>query len=206
MPPEKTEREKPFRGAYFLMIVFCLTLAMANTPSALAHRVYLYAWVEGDTVYTESYFGSKKKVQGGLIQVFDVAGKKLLEGRTNNEGEFSFGPPEKKALRIVVDASMGHRGEYILEAEEFLDVAGSQPELSRNVEPEEPPSSTISSLDAEQIRTAVEQALDSRLKPILRELARSQKAKGPGAREAFAGIGYILGFMGLILYLRSRKK
>jgi hypothetical protein len=33
-----------------------------------------------------------------------------------------------------------------------------------------------------------------------------RKEEAPGFREITAGIGYILGIMGLVLYFRSRKK
>ena len=59
-------------------LVFLLFLALAST--AFGHKVYLFAWVEGDTVYTESYSSGKKKVRGGLVKVFDPSGRKLLEG------------------------------------------------------------------------------------------------------------------------------
>ena len=206
MRAKKIAEVRLSRRACLLMVVFSLTLLFAGAPGAHAHRVYLYAWVEGDTVYTESYFGSKKKVRGGLVQVYDPAGNKLLEGRTNNEGMFSFGIPQKTDLRIVVEASMGHKGEYTLKAEEFADVPGEELLPTQTREDEEPSPSNGSSLDAAQIRAIIEQSLDSRLRPIIRELAQSRKEKGPGLREIGAGIGYIVGLMGLVMYWRSRKK
>ena len=58
-------------------------------------------------------------MKGGLIQVFDPFGKKLLEGRTNEQGEFAFTSVQKTDLRIVLEAGMGHRSESILKKEEF---------------------------------------------------------------------------------------
>jgi nickel transport protein len=175
------------------------------TP-APAHKVYLFAWVDGDTVRSESYFGSKKKVQDGLIEVFDASGKKLLEGRTDEEGRFSFETPLKADLRIVVTASMGHKGEYLLGADEFSGMTSPNTEPAQSEGFRDTRTLPVSSLDAEQIRLLLEQALDAKLKPLQRELALSRKEKGPGFREALAGIGYIFGVMGLIMYLRSRRK
>ena len=97
--------------------VAAIGLIFFSYTTALAHKVYIYAWFEGDTVYTESYFGSRK-VKEGLIQVFDLSGKMLLEGRTDEKGEFAFKSPQKTDLRIVVEAGMGHRNECILKAED----------------------------------------------------------------------------------------
>lgn len=69
-------------------------------------------------VFTESYFSDGKRCQNSRIEVFDSLGNKLLEGKTNKEGEFSFTPPKKTDLRIVLTASMGHRDEYVIPAGE----------------------------------------------------------------------------------------
>jgi nickel transport protein len=37
-------------------------------------------------------------------------------------------------------------------------------------------------------------------------LATIQEERGPGLTEIIGGIGYIFGVMGLILYLKGRKK
>jgi nickel transport protein len=188
---------------FFLAASFGLILALA--PFAEAHKVYIYAWVEGDTVHTESYFSSQKKVQGGLVQVYDIKGEKLLEGRTGKAGEFFFNVPKKADLRIVVEAGMGHRSEYILKAEEFADVLDKGAEPARNEDDKEASFSPVAA-DAEQIRAIVEEVLDARLKPIIRELAKGKREKGPGLTEVIGGIGYIFGLMGLVMYFKGRKK
>ena len=58
----------------------------------------------------------------------------------------------------------------------------------------------------DQIRKIVEETLDSRLKPITTALAKLQQDKGPGLTDMIAGIGYIIGIMGIILYFRAKKK
>jgi nickel transport protein len=184
--------------------VAAIGLILSFHSSALAHKVYIYAWFDGDTIHTESYFGSKK-VKEGLVQVFDLSGKKLLEGRTNEKGEFAFKSPQKTDLRIVVEAGMGHKNECILKAEEVEPALDVEPGTAGT---DEAKSEALSrkGTDAEQIRSIVEQVLDARLKPIQRELARIRKDDRPGFTEVMGGIGYILGLMGLIMYFKSRKK
>ena len=197
---------KRFLSAALLMgsLFVAVGLILATVSDALAHKVYLFAWVEGDTVHTESYFGSNRKVQGGKIEVFELTGKKLLEGLTNEEGEFAFKVPLEADLRIVVEASMGHKGEYLLKAEEVSGGVVSEKEQAK-VEGVREASSSPVLVESQQIRTIVEEALDSRLKPIVRELAKSRKEKGPGLTEIIGGIGYIFGLMGVVMYFRSRK-
>jgi nickel transport protein len=52
----------------------------------------------------------------------------------------------------------------------------------------------------------VEETTDSSLKPITKALAETERDKGPGLREIIAGIGYIVGIMGIILYFRAKKR
>lgn len=97
--------------------------------SALAHKVYVFAWVEAGMVHTESSFGDKKVIQGE-IQVVNDSGTVLLTGRTNDQGEFSFPIPERpdKGLTIQLEAGMGHRASWTLSAKD-LSSAASEPAL-----------------------------------------------------------------------------
>lgn len=178
---------------------------LCSSVPAFAHRVYIYAWVEGNTVYTESYFSGGVKVKNGLVQVFDLNGKKVLEGKTNSKGEYSFQVPGKNGLRIVVNASMGHRGEYVLHADELGGVAAPATGKKQAETVTKTGSETSQQVDVDQLQKVVEEALDSRLRPIARSIAKLQEEKGPGLTEIVGGIGYIFGIMGLLLYFRSRK-
>lgn len=94
-------------------------LLLAAAP-ALAHKVNIFAYVENGTVYTESYFPDGKMVAEGSVEVLDGTGKKLLEGKADTEGHFSFPLPGKKEdLTIVINASMGHKNSFVLKKTEM---------------------------------------------------------------------------------------
>jgi nickel transport protein len=97
-----------------LMVIF-----LGIAVPALAHKVNIFAYVEKGTVFTESYFPDGKKVEGGRIEVLDTSGKKLVEGKTDKEGLFSFPLPKKEDLTIIIDASMGHKNSFILKKSEM---------------------------------------------------------------------------------------
>jgi len=86
---------------------------------AQAHRVNIFAWVEGDTVMVECKYPDGTKVHEGVIRVFDSAGKELLNGKTNAKGEFSFKVPKPDDLKIVLEAGMGHRAEWPLSKQDL---------------------------------------------------------------------------------------
>ncbi|MBW1980317.1 MAG: hypothetical protein JRJ12_03790 [Deltaproteobacteria bacterium] len=182
---------------------------------ALAHKVNVFAWVEGDTVQVEGYFSGGKKVRQGLVEVFDPAGKKLLEGRTNDQGEFSFKVPQKSDLKIVLTASMGHKNDFTIPESELegtaavVDSHSGQQEQKKQAAPAAAAADTAtavaSNVSAEQLQTIMEKVLDRKLAPLFRRLGEEQAA-GPGLSKIIAGIGYIIGIMGLAMFWFSKKK
>ena len=185
------------------LTVFC----MLWPGAAAAHRVNVFAWVEGNTVHTESKFSGGKRVNGGEIVVYDLEGKELLSGKTDAEGNFSFKMPGKTGMKIVIQAGMGHRGEWTIPVSE---IAPPEPEPGPAVSEKAPPPMSkpqvgTSSVSLEQIRGVLEKSLDQRLNPVLKIFAESQD-KGPTLPDILGGIGYILGLMGLAAYMHFRHK
>jgi len=119
----KSNLAKPI---FYLFLVTCL-LWIRIEPVA-AHRVNLFAWVEGDTVYVESKFSGGRRVTAGKITVSDTQGTELLSGTTSEKGEFSFKVPKKTELKIVLVAGTGHRAEWTISANEIeIPAAGKKP-------------------------------------------------------------------------------
>ena len=208
-----------FQGFFFfLILLFCIT------DTAYAHRVMIFAWVEGDKVFTQSKFSGGKKVKGGKILVSDLRGKNILEGKTDDKGEFSFTVPEKTAFKIVLEAGMGHRAEWMIPLNEIESLADKKPVKSTlKSHEEESPLKTVSvksaeetqekrmqpelstGLNSNEIEQAVEKALDKKLKPVIKMLEESTRSSLT-VSEIIGGIGYILGLMGVGAYFHYRRK
>jgi nickel transport protein len=86
---------------------------------AFSHRVNVFAYVEGDTIHTESYFYDGSPVIEGKIELLDKSGKSLFSGTTDSEGLLSFKVPKIEDLTVVLDAAMGHRATFLITAEEL---------------------------------------------------------------------------------------
>ena len=185
---------------FFLGIIAFLTL-----PSQVwAHKVNVFAWVEGDMVFVEGYYPGGKRAQNSLVEVYNSGGAKLLEGRTNQKGEFSFKIPAKEDLRIVLTAGMGHKNDFTITAG---DLGGSE-SSSQQPEPEvrdKIAASSSTDVDMDQLKVMIDQALDQKLEPVIR-LIRSTRKEGPGVTEIIGGIGYIFGLFGLVLYFKNKKE
>ena len=198
------------KNKLYLILIFIFLIIVIMDVSVFAHKVNIFAYVEGDKVYTESYFSDGKKCVESKIEVFDNQGNKLLEGLTDEEGMFSFKiPPEDVIdgdLKIILTASMGHRAEYIIRADELGDVSGLIEEKIE--EPVSAVSPEISSVDLKEIQSLIEDTLDEKLKPIIREMREIRKSQEDriSPTEIIGGIGYIIGIFGIIAYFLSRKR
>jgi nickel transport protein len=192
-------------------LVFIILFITMSVPYALAHKVILSAYVEGDSVFVESGFSDGTFCNNALIEVFDPSGKKLLEGKTDENGGFSFKPAQRTDLTLVINAGMGHRAEYTVPAEELPEIpdvqktgqeAPSPPafETKQSKAPE-----TVARMDIKEIESIVDSVVQKRLRPLTQLVAKSQRDTGFSPTEVFGGIGYILGLMGIAMYVRYRK-
>ena len=201
---KRSERRK--RYGFFTVLTFILVLFF-YTANAYAHKVYLFAWAEGGMIHTESYFPGNIKVKDGTIKVFDMQGKELVSGKTDENGDFSFKIPEIADLRIVMDASMGHGAEYLFKKSEFTSDQVPAAEVASDDNSGDKQENPVPvTIGQDHLRKELDAALDAKLKPVIKELALLREDKGPGVTEVVGGIGYIFGLMGVIAYMKSRRK
>ena len=104
---------------------------MGTAASALAHRVNIFAWTEGDQVVAECGFNGGNKVKQGQVVVFDAAtGTKLVEGLTDDQGVYRFSVSaagKAHGVRIVIKAGEGHQNEWTVDAAELASVQPAAP-------------------------------------------------------------------------------
>ena len=199
-----------------LWLVFC-------SQSTWAHKVMIFAWVEGDTVHTQSKVSGGKRAKDSTVVVYDNEGNQLLEGKTDEKGEFSFKVPKKTGLRIVLKASMGHMAEWKIPAEEITGVAHVSESERREVAVEAVVQEAVASMETktkdnreqpvfmavglsrQEVSDLIDESLDRRLGPIFDMLADSLD-HGPRVSEVIGGVGYIFGLVGVALYFATRRK
>jgi nickel transport protein len=107
------------RRAAQLSFILTIFAGIVLAAPAMAHRVSVFAYVSNGMVYSEGYFPDGKPVVNGDIEVFDSKKQNLLQGKTDQEGRFSFPVPAKDNLTIVINAAMGHRSEFLLNKNEL---------------------------------------------------------------------------------------
>ena len=166
-------------------IAILLLCALLLTPvDAAAHRVNVFAWLEGDTVHVQAGFSRKNPARQSAVAVLsgseaDVAtASVLLSGTTDNNGAFSFPlPPEARehGLTICVNAGQGHQNEWRMKAKEFV------------------PAQT--------------QATNAAPSPATHpQPAPHPEEDGPRLRDIVGGLGWIVGFVGIAMAVRARRR
>ena len=194
------KKDHNIRFSFIILFLTAIILIGSHVP-ALAHKVMIFAWVEGDTVFTESKFSGGKKAINAPVVIFDKDGKKLLEGKTDNKGEFSFKIPKVTDLRIVLNAAMGHKAEWTLPESEIRESG----DIVEKKSADETSGQIAVGLSKEEVRKIVEDSLDKKLRPIVRMITESKNTK-PSLTEIIGGMGYIFGLMGVALYFKNRGK
>jgi nickel transport protein len=202
--------------AQFFFVVWAVVLGVSFflPGDAGAHRVNIFAWVEGDTVLVECKYPDGREVYEGVVRVLDSAGKELLNGKTNTKGEFSFKVPRQDDLTIVLEAGMGHRADWPLSKQDLAPAgeapkpepaAASQPAPKTEAPPAAAKESTTGAASPPPagIDQAIEKALDKKLAPVLRMLAEMHEQK-VRLTDVLGGIGYIIGLVGVAAYFKRK--
>lgn len=185
------------KSAAFLTL--CLWLAAAFYPAvSFAHKVMIFGWVDGERVNTISKFSGGKKVKNAPVSVYNAEGALILKGTTDSGGEFSFERPgEKGGLKVVLEASMGHKTSCLIDLQPEETAVKQEADLVPRKE-----AATGQSVDVKNLEMIIEKALDKKMALILRLVA--EKEEKQSVSEIVSGIGYILGLVGIALWVRNR--
>jgi nickel transport protein len=203
-----------------LVLVASLFFLLAAPAPAWAHKVNVFAYVEGKQVVVEGYFADGRKCRDSAVEVLDRQGNKLLEGKTNEEGRFAFSTPVHADLLIRLNASSGHQAEYTVPAEDLPGgepaaplsrkeamLPATKPAASAPPEPAQAEDAALlgrSDIDAAALEEMIDRAVARQVTPLRRALEEERERRR--VVDIIGGIGYIIGLMGLIAYFRSRRK
>ncbi len=172
-------------------VAVALVLSL-HVSSAYAHKVNVFAFVEGEQLYVQGYFTDGKLAKNSQVVVYQADGQVLAEGVTNDEGEFTFGHHGEPGLRVVLNAGEGHQAEYTFAPEELAGAAL------------EPDSGAVTSVsDTAGLAPVVRRAVAEAVKPLAREIAELKERRS--FSDVIGGIGFIVGLLGVFAYYKARK-
>lgn len=198
-----------------LLLIFFIILDSFTPCKLFAHKVNIYAFVVKDTVNVEGYFADGSKCKNCKVEVYDkLSNKLLLSGNTDENGFFSFKKPagDITHIKVVLKAGGGHQASYELTLKESPKTKKEPKAFSGSQE-----RSISKSLDGyafqdkrcltqEELEIIINQSIDKNMHALTEQIALLHgKIERKGMIEILGGIGYIIGILTIIMYLKSRK-
>jgi len=171
-------------------------LVLAAAP-ADAHRLRIFATVEGGTIEGYAFFVGGGRPDGAVVR-FERAGEVVHATTTDAEGAFAWRPVEPGPITVVVDPGGGHVAEVTLGAERFgAAPAGDAAPASAEE------AASAHALDPE-VEAAIEAAVARQIRPLLE--AQAEARSRIRFNDVMGGIGMIVGLAGVALWARTRAR
>jgi nickel transport protein len=187
------------------MIRSCvLILALLAPLPVLAHNVISSVFASGTDIEGEVGFSNGDMAADLLIEVFDEAGNKLGETRTDADGFFLFTPTRPVAHIFRGDLGAGHVAEVVMEDTDVAQILGESPAASETAGTDAGPAAAAVSGLSDQARAELATMIRNELRPLRQELT-AYKNKSD-FQSVLGGIGYIFGLFGLGFYIAARRK
>jgi nickel transport protein len=196
----------------FLPWLICGLIILA-APPALAHKLKVFALVDGDHIAGSAYFVGGAKATGAAITVTDPQGTELARLVPDAEGAFRFTPTQQVDHVIIADTGDGHVARWTLPADTLPSglgtatlTAGPEPSAAamapRETAPAQP--TTMTPFSDEALAAAIEQAVARQLRPLREQLeAHDSRVR---LQDVLGGIGYIAGLAGLGLWWYGARR
>lgn len=202
-----------FEFRFLLLLAGVIALSLASSH-AYAHKVNMFAYVEGNKVMMEGYFADGNKPMNCDVIVTDPDKNVLIKGLTDREGKFSFDIPKITDLRIVLNAGMGHRAEFVISRDELTGVspaAESGTEGDAGTVESDETAGTDASSDVSSLSSGVSNASEAAIRKAVAEAnvplmrAIEELKEGVNFANIVGGIGFIFGIVGILFYVKARK-
>jgi nickel transport protein len=184
------------------------TFLWATRP-ARAHKLKVFATAEGRNIRGYAYFPGGGRAANVPVEVLGPEGRKLGEIKTDQQGRFAYKAEARCDHRFVVNTGAGHRASYTVGAHELpvdLPAVGkATPDDSapQDVPVEEPAGSPPPAIEHEDLTNTIERAVSRQLRPLREDLETYHSRAR--LHEIIGGIGYIVGIMGLVFFLKGRS-
>lgn len=195
----KSDCPKPLAGWRRGAVGVLYALSFVSAETAYAHKVNVFAYLEGNQVYVQGYFMDGKKAKNSTVMVYGEKGEQLMKGLTNEEGEYVFPVSAKQEMRVVLNAGQGHQAEYALSSSELAgDATQGVGSSAEGVDV------TQSAAVGGDVEAVVRRAVAAGMMPLAKEIAELKAQRS--FSDIVGGVGFIAGLLGVVAYVKSRKQ
>lgn len=181
-----------------------LVLSLA-TGQALAHKLKVFARVEGGEILGSAYFVGGAPAAGAGVRILDAEGNLLATLNPDAEGRFRYRPAAPADYLVEVDSGDGHVARWKLAAKDFASAIppSAAPAVPADV-PERASPALVPPVADPALVALVEEAVARQVGPLREQLvAYEDKVR---LHDVLGGIGYIIGLAGLALWWHSRGR
>ena len=170
---------------------------MGSSSITFAHKVNLFATMEGNFIKGYGYFPGGGRAQHVQIKVFNAKGNLVGETTTNEQGRFEYPVPYPEHYTLVLDIGDGHRAE--LKVTSFSLAEKTVSSTSQKTEDH---------LSSSECKTELEPLLEQMFNKYFTPLREQIDAYEQHIRvhDLLGGVGYIFGIMGLYVMVRTYKR
>jgi nickel transport protein len=182
-----------------IRLLLPLLMALALAGPAEAHRLKVFATVEGTQAKGYAFFIGGGRAEQTPWVAKDATGSQIARGTTDDEGRFAFAvvPPPASDITVTVDTREGHIAFATLPAARF---AGGVPSASKAAT--ETPAAAAppeASIDAR-----VEAAVQRQVEPLMEQIDRMESRLR--FTDMVSGVFLILGLAGMALWAKGRRR
>ena len=200
-------------------LLFTLTLMLCLASFAQAHKVNIFASLDGNMIVGRVYFTGGGVAEDVDVEVASQDGLKIATVKTNAKGEFIFVPKIKDTQYLFsVDTGDGHA------ARTTVAVGNSVPQAQPGAVKPRPPSLSqlqgkpgfegqgvqqsnagpqMVAIDPDIIAEVVSVELSKQLRPLNERI--DQYESSIRMSSVFGGIGFIVGLAGVVAFLWARR-
>lgn len=181
-----------------IRLLLPLLLAMAFAGPAQAHKLKVFATVEGGEVTGYAFFIGGGRAAGAAWTAKDPAGTTLASGTTDGEGSFAFPVPQPPVdATMTVDTREGHVAAATLPASRFGGAAAVSPP------PVDGPAPAVEAEGEARLAALVEAAVQRQVTPLMERI--EQMDDRLRLADVMSGIFLILGLAGMALWAKGRR-
>ncbi len=195
--------------ALCLFSVFFAVIFLAMVRPADAHKLNVFAYEENGEIKVEARFSGGRAVKNSPVTVKKQQGQTVLQGKTDEQGNFSFVTPailkeNPTGIIITVSPGDGHKGSWKMEVQDYIPEFVSDNSSLETISPPPVLSESKQEKRYEISEVRLRQIISQELAPVKRALAQ-EKIKKVTPQDIFAGLGYILGLAGIATLIHYRK-
>jgi len=199
-------------------LVLAAGLLICQADQAWAHKIKLFAAVEGKVISGYGYFPGGGRLKNARLDVIGPDGQKIGEILTNENGEFSYEAKVRVDHQLVMDSGDGHLAKFLISADELPQSlpgpgtaaqAAPAPATQEAAKPAPPAAQeavkpVVPALDQEKLAALVEKAVSRQVRPLREQIeAWEEKIRW---HDVLGGLGYLFGVCGLAFFLIGRRR